>query len=49
MLITFGIGQNQEPKQNLLKGGDGFLFYFKFYVQGQFLPVGFSPQNVFER
>ena len=26
MLITFGITQNQEPIQNLLKGGGVFFF-----------------------
>ena len=46
MLITFGITQNQEPIQNLLKGGG--VFFFHFYIQGQFLAVGFSSQNVFE-
>lgn len=47
MLITFSITQNQEPIQNLLKGGKG-IFFFHFYIQGQFLAVGFSSQNVFE-
>lgn len=44
MLMTFR--QNQEPIQNLLKRGKGNFFYF--YIQGQFLAVSFSSQNVFE-
>lgn len=46
MLITFGIGQNQEPKQNLLKGGKGIFFLIITY-KDIFLAVGFSSQNVF--
>lgn len=46
MLITFSITQNQEPIQNLLKGGKGIFFHF--YIQGQFLAVVSSSQNVLE-
>lgn len=48
MLMTFGIRQNQEPKQNLLKGGKGNFFFLNYTYKDIFLAVGFSSQNVFE-
>ena len=37
MLITFGITQNQEPIQNLLKGGKGIFFFTFTYKDNSWL------------
>lgn len=39
MLITFGITQNQEPIQNLLKGGGGYFFFTFTYKDNSWLLI----------